>query len=95
MSRNIHVAKISRNKVFTFPTLNVSWIPRLTSAGLVLGGGGGGGGDKAVDASAGPGGVRHQIRPIRMRHLWSDFGAWKEPFTEVYVVKFSLYSKLV
>ena len=84
-SRNIHVAKISRNKVFTFPPLNVSW----TCVG------GGGGGDKAVDASAGPGGVRHQIRPIRMRHLWSDFGAWKEPFTEVYVVKFSLYSKLV
>ena len=50
---------------------------------------------RAVDVSAGPGGVRHQIRPIRMRHLWSDFGAWKEPFTEVYVVKFSLYSKLV
>ena len=42
-----------------------------------------------------PGGVRHEIRPIRMRHLQSDFRARKEPFWEVYVVKFSLYSKLV
>ena len=42
-----------------------------------------------------PGGVCHEIRPIRMRHLWSDFRARKEPFSEVYVVKFSLYSKLV
>ena len=41
------------------------------------------------------GGMHHEIRPIRMRHLWSDFRAWKEPFAEVYVVKFSLYSKLV
>ena len=42
-----------------------------------------------------PGGARHEIPPIRMRHLWSDFRAWKEPSSEVYVVKFSLYSKLV
>ena len=42
-----------------------------------------------------PGGVRHEIRPIRMRYLWSDFRAWEEPFSEVYMVKFSLYSKLV
>ena len=39
--------------------------------------------------------MRHEIRPIRMRHLYSDFRARKEPFWEVYVVKFSLYSKLV
>ena len=39
--------------------------------------------------------MRHEIRPIRMRHLQSDFLARKEPFSEVYVVKFSLYSKLV
>ena len=25
--------------------------------------------------SAGTGGVRHEIRPIRMRYLWSDFGS--------------------
>ena len=30
-----------------------------------------------------------------MRHLQSDFRAWKEPFSEVYEEKFSLYSKLV
>ena len=42
-----------------------------------------------------PGGVRHEIRPIRMRHLQSDFRAWKELFSEAYVVKFSLYSKFV
>ena len=42
-----------------------------------------------------PGGVRHEIRPIRMCHLESDFRAWKEPFSEVYAVKFSLDSKLL
>ena len=31
-----------------------------------------------------PGGVRHEIPPIRMR---------KEPFSEVYMVKILLYSK--
>ena len=62
-SRNKDLAKISRNKVFTFPPLNVSW----TCGGR--GEEGGGGGDKAVDVSAGPGGVRHQIQPIRMRQL--------------------------
>ena len=36
-SRNKHVAKISRNKVFTFPPLNVSW--------TCVGGKGGGGGE--------------------------------------------------
>ena len=41
------------------------------------------------------GGVRHEIRPIRMRYLWSDFRAGEEPFSEVYMVKFSIYSKLV
>ena len=41
------------------------------------------------------GGVRHEIRPIRMRQLKSDYRARKELFSEVYVVKFSLYSKLV
>ena len=41
------------------------------------------------------GGVRQEIRPIRMRHLWSDFRAREQLFSEVYVVKFSLYSKLV
>ena len=41
------------------------------------------------------GSVRHEIRPIRMRYLWSDFRAWKEPFSEVYMMTFSLYSKLV
>ena len=41
------------------------------------------------------GGVRHEIRLIRMRYLLSDFRAWEEPFSEVYMVKFSLYSKLV
>ena len=41
------------------------------------------------------GGVRHEIRPIRMRYLWSDFRAWEEPSSEVYMVKFSIYSKLV
>ena len=35
------------------------------------------------------GGVRHEIRPIRMLHLYSDFRARKESFSEVYVVKFS------
>ena len=59
-SRNKYVAKISRNKVFTFPPLNVSW----TYGG---GRGGGGEGDKAVDVNAKPGDVRHQIRPMRMR----------------------------
>ena len=29
-----------------------------------------------------------------MRHLKSDFPAWEESFSEEYVVKFSLYSKL-
>ena len=63
-SRNKHVGKILRNKVFTFTPLNVSW----TCGGGRGGGlGGGGEGDKAVDVSARPGGVRHQIRPIRMR----------------------------
>ena len=38
------------------------------------------------------GGVRHEIRPIRMCYLWSDFRAGEEPFSEV---KFSIYSKLV
>ena len=41
------------------------------------------------------GGVRHEIRPIRMCYLWSDFRAGEEPFSEVYMVKFSIYSKLV
>ena len=40
-------------------------------------------------------GVRHEIRPIRLRYLWSDFRASEEPFSEVYMAKFSLYSKLV
>ena len=39
--------------------------------------------------------VRHEIRPIRMRYLWSDFRAWKELFSEVYMMTFLLYSKLV
>ena len=39
--------------------------------------------------------MRHEIRPIRMRHLQSDFRAREELFSEVYVVKFSLYSMLV
>ena len=33
-----------------------------------------------------PGDVRHEIRPIRMRYLQSDFCARKEPFSEVYTV---------
>ena len=64
-SRNKHVAKISRNKVFTFPPVNVSW---TCDGGGEGGRREGGGGDKAVDVR-GPGGVRHQIRSIRMRHL--------------------------
>ena len=39
--------------------------------------------------------MRHEIRPIRMPHLKSDFRARKELSAGVYVVKFSLYSKLV
>ena len=42
-----------------------------------------------------PGDVRHEIRPIRMRYLQSDFCARKEPFSEVYMVKVSVYFKLV
>ena len=42
-----------------------------------------------------PGNVRHEIRPIRMRYLQSDFCARKEPFSEVYMVKVSVYFKLV
>ena len=30
-----------------------------------------------------------------MRYLYSDFRAWKEPFSEGYMMKFSLYSKLL
>ena len=33
-----------------------------------------------------PGGVRHEIRPIRMRFLQSDCRAWKEPFSELYII---------
>ena len=29
------------------------------------------------------GSVRQEIRPIRMRYLWSDFRAWKEPSSVV------------
>ena len=39
--------------------------------------------------------MRHEIRPIRMHHLKTDYRAWKESFSGVYVVKFSLYFKLV
>ena len=42
-SRNKHVAKISRNKVFTFTPVNVSW-----TCGGGGGGAAGGVGDKAV-----------------------------------------------
>ena len=41
------------------------------------------------------GSVRQVIRPIRMRYLWSDLSAWKEPFSVGVLVKFSLCSKLV
>ena len=40
-------------------------------------------------------GVRHEIRPIRTRHLCRHFCARKEPLREVYEVKFSLFSTLV
>ena len=40
--------------------------------------------------------VRHQIRPIRMRYLWSDFSAWKEPFSVgVYGEVFALFQACV
>ena len=41
------------------------------------------------------GGVRHEIRQIRMRYLQRDFCTWEEPFSKLYMVKFSLHSKLV
>ena len=39
-----------------------------------------------------PGGVRHEIQPIRMRYLQSDFRAWKEPLSELYMLNITLYS---
>ena len=42
-----------------------------------------------------PGGVRHEIRPIIMRYLWSDFGSWKDGFLESYAFEFSLFSNRV
>ena len=33
-----------------------------------------------------PGGVRHEVRPIRMRYFSSDFRASEEPFSEVFMV---------
>ena len=33
-----------------------------------------------------PGGVRHETRPIRMQFLQSDCRAWKEPFSELYII---------
>ena len=42
------------------------------------------------------GSVRHEIRSIRMRYLWSDFSAWKEPFSVgVYGEVFALFQACV
>ena len=41
------------------------------------------------------GGVRHEIWPIRTRHLCRHFRSRKEPLREVYEVKFSLFSTLI
>ena len=42
------------------------------------------------------GSVRHVIRPIRMRYLWSDLSAWKEPFSVgVYGEVFALFQACV
>ena len=49
----------------------------------------------SLSVSLSTGGVRPEIRPIRRGNLESDFCAWKVPFSEVYMVKFSLYSKPV
>ena len=42
------------------------------------------------------GSLRHVIRPIRMRYLWSDLSAWKEPFSVgVYGEVFPLFQACV
>ena len=42
------------------------------------------------------GSVRHEIRPIRMRYLWSDLSTWKEPFSVgVYGEVFALFQACV
>ena len=42
------------------------------------------------------GSVRQEIRPIRMRYLWSDFRAWKEPSSVgVYGEVFALFQACV
>ena len=37
----------------------------------------------------------HELTLNASVKAWSDFRAWKEPFSEVYMVKFSPFSKLV